>query len=209
VRSAAFGPDGKRIVTASDDNTARVWDAATGEEIAVPRGHVAVLGRMGILFSAAFSPDGKRIVRASEDKTARIWDAATAIAPGLAHGFAVLRGHDGSVNSAAFSPDGKRVVTASEDKTAGIWDAATANKITILLGHVAAVHSATFSPDGKRIVTGLHAFGTLRQVRRSQSCRDTPAPSIPPPLAATANALSLRQTTAARIWDRFNRHARR
>jgi hypothetical protein len=56
VRSAAFGPDGKRIVTASDDNTARVWDAATGEEIAVPRGHVAVLGHMGIVAAALMHP---------------------------------------------------------------------------------------------------------------------------------------------------------
>jgi WD40 repeat protein len=69
VSSAAFSPDGKRIVTASMDKTARMWDAATAKEIAVLRGHD------DRVTSAAFSPDGSRIVTASEDSTARIWDA--------------------------------------------------------------------------------------------------------------------------------------
>src|SRR5262249_31585682 len=68
VYSAAFSPDGSRIVTASWDKTARIWDAATATEIAVLRGHEDVV------YSAAFSPDGSRIVT-SGDKTARIWDA--------------------------------------------------------------------------------------------------------------------------------------
>ena len=67
--SAAFSPDGKRIVTASMDKTARLWDAATGQPIGEP-----LKGHDGAVWSAAFSPDGKRIVTASEDKTARIWD---------------------------------------------------------------------------------------------------------------------------------------
>ena len=70
--SAAFSPDGKRIVTASSDKTARLWDAETGKPIGEPlRGHEDDVR------SAAFSPDGKRIVTASDDKTARLWDAAT------------------------------------------------------------------------------------------------------------------------------------
>jgi WD40 repeat protein len=111
VYSAAFSPDGARIVTASYDKTARIWDAATGKEITVLRGHE------GYVWSAAFSPDGARIVTASQDKTARIWDAATG------KEITVLRGHEGYVWSAAFSPDAARIVTASEDKTARIWDA--------------------------------------------------------------------------------------
>ena len=69
MRSAAFSPDGSRIVTASEDKTARIWDAASAKEIAVLRGHDNYVN------SAAFSPDGSRIVTASGDKTARIWDA--------------------------------------------------------------------------------------------------------------------------------------
>ena len=82
VWSAAFSPDGARVVTASEDKTARLWDAATGKQVAVLRGHDDAV------FSAAFSPDGARVVTASGDKTARLWDAATG------EQVAVLRGHD-------------------------------------------------------------------------------------------------------------------
>ena len=123
VYSAGFSPDGKRIVTVSaGDNTARIWDAATGKEIMVLRGHE------GPVTSAAFSPDGLRIVTASMDKTARIWDAATG------KELTVLRGHEGRVTSATFSPDGLRIVTASMDKTARIWDAPTGKELTVLRG---------------------------------------------------------------------------
>jgi WD40 repeat protein len=92
IWSAAFSPDGTRIVTASEDRTSRVWDAATGRELGVLRGH------RGIVRFAAFSRDGTRIVTTSDDKTARIWDAATAKEIGT------LRGHRKSVRSAAFDP---------------------------------------------------------------------------------------------------------
>jgi WD40 repeat protein len=67
VTVAAFSPDGTRIVTASADNTARIWDAASGRSLMVLRDHTAEVT------AAAFSPDGTRIVTASWDKTARIW----------------------------------------------------------------------------------------------------------------------------------------
>jgi WD40 repeat protein len=136
--SAAFSPDGTRVVTASSDQTARIWDTATGKET-VLRGHT------GRVWSAAFSPDGSRIVTASSDQTARIWDAATATE------LAVLR-HGNVVTSAAFSPDGSRIVTAYADN-APIWDATTAKQIAALYGSGRTVFSAAFSPDGLRIVT--------------------------------------------------------
>ena len=140
-QSAAFSPDGMRIVTASYDKTARVWDAAAGKQIFVLAGHEREVQ------SAEFSPDGKRIVTASDDKTARIWDAATG------KQIVVLVGHESGVYKAAFSYDGKRIVTASDDKTARIWDAATGKQIVALVGHESDVSSAAFSPDGQRVVT--------------------------------------------------------
>jgi len=68
VSSAAFSPDGTRVVTSSADKTARLWEVASGKELAVLRGHD------GAVSSAAFSPDGTRVVTASEDKTARLWE---------------------------------------------------------------------------------------------------------------------------------------
>jgi WD40 repeat protein len=65
---AAFSPDGARVVTASQDRTARIWDAASGREIAILRGHD------NWVVHAAFSPDGSRAITASRDKTARVWN---------------------------------------------------------------------------------------------------------------------------------------
>jgi WD40 repeat protein len=141
VQSAAFGPDGARVVTGSADKTARLWDAQTGAALAVLEGHTYTI------YSAAFSPDGARVVTGSADKTARLWDAQTGAA------LAVLEGHTDAVNSAAFSPDGARIMTASDDKTARVWDAKTGSSITVLQGHAGAVFSAAFSRHGDRIVT--------------------------------------------------------
>jgi WD40 repeat protein len=69
VNSAAFSSDGARVVTASDDKTARIWDARTGRAIVTLEGHSASV------WSAAFSSDGARVVTASEDNTAIIHPA--------------------------------------------------------------------------------------------------------------------------------------
>jgi len=140
VASAAWSPDGARIVTASADNTARVWDAKTGAQLALLQGHT------GPVYSAAWSPDGARIVTASWDNTARVWDAKSGAQ-------LALLGHTGPIYSAAWSPDGTRIVTASDDKTARVWDAKTGVQLALLQGHTGAVVSAAWSPDGTRIVT--------------------------------------------------------
>ena len=141
IKSAAFSPDGTRIVTAGFDARARVWDAQSGLPIGFPLKHEDVVT------SAVFSPDGTRIVTASEDKTVRVWDARTSQAIG-----APLK-HKTSVPSAVFSPDGTWIVTVSLDQTAQVWDAKTSQAVGSPLKHEGAVTSAVFSPDGTRIVT--------------------------------------------------------
>ncbi len=109
VNVAAFSPDGKWVVTAANDGTARVWNAATGEQV------FKVGDGRSPMHSAAFSPDGRWIVTASDDSTARIWYADSG------REYFKLSGHRGPVFCAAFSPDSQRVVTASGDGTARIW----------------------------------------------------------------------------------------
>jgi WD domain, G-beta repeat len=68
LNSAAFSPDGTRVVTASADRTARAWDLREKQP-----SFVALEGHRSMVNVAAFSPDGTHVVTASEDKTARVW----------------------------------------------------------------------------------------------------------------------------------------
>ena len=145
----SFSPDGNRIVTATDEGTVCVWNAATGEPVTELKGHT------GSITSASFSPDGTRIVTASEDATARLWDATTG------DSVAELRGHTGSINYASFSPDGTHIATASHDGTAHVWDATTGDSVAELRGHTGSVNSASFSLDNMQIVTSS-VDGTAR-----------------------------------------------
>ncbi len=138
VSSANFSPDGSKIVTASMDKTARVWDLQ-GKLL------TTISDDSDGVNSANFSPDGSKIVTASGDKTARVWDLQGKL-------LATISGHSDGVNSANFSPDGSKIVTASGDKTARVWDL-QGNLLATISGHSDRVYSANFSPDGSKIVT--------------------------------------------------------
>lgn len=141
VLSAAFSADGSRIVTGSDDKTARVWDASTGKTLAVLSGHSSSVN------AAQFSPDGSRIVTGSMDDTARLWNAQTFAL------MATLKQTD-SVQIAQFSPDGSKLAT-NFGNSARLWNGMTGAPIAVL-SHTAYVDDVAFSPDGRRIVTASH-----------------------------------------------------
>jgi len=142
VAQAAFSPDGRWVVTASWDQTARVWETGSWEEAAALRGHT------GIVAQAAFSPDNQWVVTASADRTARVWEMNTG------KEIAVLRGHTAEVRQAMFSPDGRWVVTASKDQSVWLWDANTAEVLKMLRGH-----TAEFSPDRPADSNGRSGYG--------------------------------------------------
>ncbi|MEM6451706.1 MAG: WD40 repeat domain-containing protein, partial [Cyanobacteria bacterium P01_D01_bin.105] len=142
VNAVSFSPDGKTFATASDDNTARIWDAHQ------TRGPIATLNHEGEVNAASFSPDGKTIATASEDNTARIWNAKTG------EEIATLN-HERSVRAASFSPDGKTIATASWDNTARIWNAKTGEEI-VTLNHEESINAVSYSPDGKTIATASY-----------------------------------------------------
>lgn len=148
VLVAAFSPDGRTVLTASNDYTARLWDAATAKPIGLPLRHQSSVS------AAAFSPDGTMVITGSADRTARIWDAVTGrpVGPPMQH--------QGYVYSVAFSPDGKMVLTGGFDKMARLWDAATGQPVGSPLRHQKEVNVVRFSPDGKTILTACD--GTVR-----------------------------------------------
>lgn len=141
IRDARFSKDGRRVVTASDDHTARIWDAGNGRLLAKLEGHTGVVGQ------AEFSPDGDHVITAGWDGSAILWDAG--------HGRILnkLQGHSASVLSATFSPDGNSILTASADHTARVWNARNGRLLARLIGHNQVVHHAVFSPTGQQIIT--------------------------------------------------------
>ncbi|HUW56230.1 MAG TPA: protein kinase [Planctomycetota bacterium] len=142
VRSVGFSPDGKRIVSGSDDSTVKIWEAETGREIRT------LVGHQGDVFSVVFTPDGKRVVSGSRDKTVRAWDANTG------EPVMVLKGHTDQVYAVAVSPDGKWIVSAGNDETLKLWDATTGQPLRTLRGHKGPVYSVCFGAGGRTIASG-------------------------------------------------------
>src|SRR6266498_4132641 len=133
VTCIAFSPDSNRIVSGSDDQSVRVWDAKTGEQLRELQGHTSWVS------SVAFSPGGNKIVSGSGDHSVRVWDAKTG------EQLRELQGHTSCVKSVAFSPDGNKIVSGSEDHSVRVWDAKTGEQLRELQGHTSRVTSVSFS----------------------------------------------------------------
>jgi WD40 repeat protein/tRNA A-37 threonylcarbamoyl transferase component Bud32 len=141
VRSVAFSPDGKRIVSGNGDGTLKIWQDSFDKLPTVLKAHA--LSVTGV----AFSPDGKRIVSGSADKTVKVWDTETG------QHTITLQGHTGAVTSVAFSKDGTRIASGSADKTVRVWAAASAPSTFTLSGHDHWIMGVAFSPDRQHFAT--------------------------------------------------------
>ncbi len=140
----AWSPNGTHIASASEDKTAQIWNAFTGDNIIVYAGHD------NKVWSVSWSPDGTRIVSTSDgkaDKNVQVWDA---LSGNLIFSYT---GHVQGVTTAAWSPDGKLIASASMDGEIKIWDALT-GQTRYSFTQTAPVGSIAWSPDSTSIVTG-------------------------------------------------------
>jgi WD40 repeat protein len=142
VGHIALTRDGVTALTVCDDNTAQLWDVATGQRRGNPLKHD------GPVMAVAFSGDGRTALTGSKDRSARLWDVGTAQPKGP-----LLR-HDGEVVAVAFSPDGRTAISGSFDYTARLWEVATGNLRGSPLKHDGPVRAVAFSPDGRTALTG-------------------------------------------------------
>ncbi|KAF2260950.1 beta transducin-like protein HET-D2Y [Lojkania enalia] len=146
VNSVAFSHDSARLASASDDKTAKIWDASSGECLSTLEGHSAWVS------SVSFSHDSARLASVSADKTVKIWNASSGEC------LWTLEGHSAWVKSVAFSHDSARFASASDDKTVKIWDASSGECLSTLeghsdWGHSAWVSSVAFSHDSARLAS--------------------------------------------------------
>jgi len=140
----AVSPDGRRILSWSDDQTLRLWDVATGNELRRLEGHTDKAG-------GVFSPDGKQILTFSADKTLRLWDVETG------KELQKFEGHT-EPPTGCFSPDGKQALSYAADATIRLWDLASGNQIRQYEGPTAPVRFAGFVAAGQ-LVVGNSATG--------------------------------------------------
>ena len=163
IRSIAFTPDGRQLVSASDDKTIRVWDLASGKTVRTIRGESAP-GDAGKVYAMALSPDGKWLAaggwthRECKGRCGeiRLYEFASGKL------VALLKGHANVAHGLAFSPDGSRLISGSYDKTAILWDTgiragarvAEPKLLHRLEGHKDSIYAVGFSADGGRAVTG-------------------------------------------------------
>jgi WD40 repeat protein len=141
LNAVAVAPDGRWLATASSDGTARIWDAATGQQRAVLAGHT------GWVRAVAVAPDGSWLATTGSDRKVRIWEAATGQQRTL------MAGHAYEVTAVAVAPDGSWLATSSSDRTARIWDAATGQQRAVLAGHTDSVTAVAVAPDGSWLAT--------------------------------------------------------
>jgi dipeptidyl aminopeptidase/acylaminoacyl peptidase len=148
--AVAFSPDSTRVAAAGADRAVRVWEVATGKQVALIEDHA------DWVLDLAFSPDGKRIATASRDKTCKVFDLEKK------ESLVTFPGHAQTVYAVAFSPDGALVASGGEDNQIRLWKSDDDGKQARQIGGFGGpVFQVRYTPDGKSLV----ACGSDRSVR--------------------------------------------
>lgn len=153
VRALAGSPDGKQLVTGSDDGAVQFWDAATGQPGPRAAGHTDWIRAL------AFSPDGKLLASGGHDGMVRLWEAAAAkqvrefpaAPPPPANSQPPATS---IVQALAFAPDGKLLAVGMSDGRIHLYNPADGKLVRTLTGHVSAVNAVRFHPGGTILVSG-------------------------------------------------------
>jgi WD40 repeat protein/DNA-binding SARP family transcriptional activator len=141
--NGVMSADGARLATRMSDNTVKVWDIKTGEELST-----LIIDPTEIVMAQALNSNGTQVVTGDMDGTVKVWDVATGKV------LLTFMGNVGSIYGVvAFSPDGTRIATGGDDGTVRIWDATTGKEVLTLAGHTLPIFAISFSADGKRIAT--------------------------------------------------------
>jgi hypothetical protein len=148
VKMAVFDSTGTRVLTASFDCTAKIWDATTGKRL------LNLTPNADGVNAARFSPDARRVATACLDGGVTIWDATKLDPASKAVKLRTIVAHPKKrTNSVAFNADGSRLITTGDDRTAKVWDTATGDLSVSFEMHGDVVVDGAFSFDGHRAVT--------------------------------------------------------
>jgi WD40 repeat protein len=162
VSRMLFTPDGRELVTVSNDHTIRVWDLSKGTSTRVLRPPMGD-GMDRSIYAAALSPDGTRIAVGGPSESSFVSIYLISLQTDEIEN--TFTGHSSAILDLAFSPDGQWLISASDDHTARVWDVRKEEAIgsrfrrkrdsasLVLEGHTAAVRDVDFSPDGLLAVT--------------------------------------------------------
>jgi WD40 repeat protein/serine/threonine protein kinase len=142
VRSVAVSPDGRVVMSVSNDQTAQFWSAVDGKPLGEPLPH------HGEVHVGAFAPNGRVAVTGGYDATVRLWEVPSGRPLGEP-----MR-HEGVVTAADFSSDGSRLLTGSADGTARLWDVETCLPLGPPMPHRSSVMSVALHPAGHTALTG-------------------------------------------------------
>jgi WD40 repeat protein len=137
IRTLAFTPDGKFLISGGDDNAILVWEVETGKFVR------RLDGSSNWVMALAVSPDGKQLAAGGFDKMIRIWD--------LAAGTKVkdIPANNQYVLALGWSPDGKLIASGGQDKVVRLWDAESGKEVRALTGHTDLISAVAFHPNGQ------------------------------------------------------------